>query len=57
MTSAIAKQKTFRLTVESWEGKCKRITVRAFTPEEAMALYMFGKWVAVDFSEIKGEMK
>lgn len=45
--------KNYRLTLESFEGKCKRITVQAACASDAMGLYMFGKWIAVDVYEIK----
>ena len=38
----------YRLTLESYEGGCKRITVIASSAEDAMGMYMFGKWIAVD---------
>ncbi len=43
----------YRLTLESYEGNCKRITVLAASAEDAMGAYMFGKWIAVDCRLIK----
>jgi hypothetical protein len=38
----------YTVTLESYEGACKRVTVLAASPEDAMGQHMFGKWIAVD---------
>ncbi len=43
----------FRVTLENYEGKCKRITVIAANPYDAMAMTQRGGWYPVDVQIIK----
>ena len=43
----IETQKPFTVILENYEGGCKRVKVMAFNAEDAMAKFMFGKWIAV----------
>ena len=40
--------KKYRVTVENYEGGCKRVLVMAFSPEEAMAKAQRGGWYPVE---------
>ena len=48
----IETTKSFRVTVENYQGGCKRVTIQAFTPEEAMAKAQRGGWFPVDVKEV-----
>lgn len=36
------------VTVENYDGRCKRVKVFAFSPEDAMAMAQKGGWYPVD---------
>lgn len=40
--------KTYTVTLENYEGKCKRVKVLASDPYEAMALAQKNGWYPVD---------
>jgi hypothetical protein len=42
----------YQVTLESYEGECKRVTVLAASAEDAMGAFMFGKWIAVDCKKV-----
>lgn len=45
----IQTQTKYRLTLENYDGRCKRVTVVAFSPEDAMGMYYGqGGWMAVE---------
>ena len=48
----IQMPRKYRLTLESYEGGCKRVTVFAHSADDAMGIYLFGKWIAVDCKEV-----
>ena len=40
--------KSYKVTLENYDGKCKRVTVLADNEYDAMALAQKGGWYAVD---------
>ena len=38
----------YRVTVENFDGRCKRVTVLAHSPEDAMAMAQRGGWYPVE---------
>lgn len=52
MTITLEIPKKFRVTVESYDGGCKRVTVLAHSPEDAMARAQRGGWYPVEVKEI-----
>ncbi len=40
--------KNYKVTLENYEGKCKRVTVLANNEYDAMALAQKGGWYAVE---------
>ena len=40
--------KTYTVTLENYEGKCKRVKIQANDPYEAMAMAQKGGWYPVD---------
>ena len=47
MFTLIAPTK-YRVTVENYDGGCKRVTVLAHSPEDAMAMAQRGGWYPVE---------
>jgi hypothetical protein len=47
-TIQVIQPKTFVVTVENFDGKCKRVKIVAHSPEDAMALAQKGGWYPVD---------
>ena len=50
MTLVIPKK--YRVTLENWGGGCKRVTVSAHSPEDAMMFAAKRGWVAVEVKEL-----
>ena len=48
----IETPRKYRVTLESYNGGCKRVTVLAFSGHDAMVLATKNNWVAVDVKEI-----
>lgn len=49
MSITIQMPTKYRLTLENYDGRCKRVTVLAHSPEDAMGMYYGqGGWHAVD---------
>ena len=44
--------KKFRVTLENYDGRCKRVTVLAFSPYEAMAMTQKNGWHPVDVKRL-----
>ena len=42
----------YRVTLENYEGRCKRITVSTSSPYEAMAMAQRGGWYPVDVAAL-----
>ena len=53
MTISIQMPTKFRVTLENYDGRCKRVTVQAFSACDAMAKCHKGGWHPVDAKEIK----
>ena len=48
----IETPRKYRVTLESYNGGCKRVTVLAFSGHDAMILATKSNWIAVDVKEI-----
>ena len=48
----IENPRKYRVTLESYNGGCKRVTVLAFSGHDAMVLATKRNWIAVDVKEI-----
>ena len=48
----IETPRKYRVTLESYNGGCKRVTVLAFSGHDAMVLATKSNWIAVDVKEI-----
>ena len=48
MTITIQVPKKFRVTLENYDGRCKRMTVLAHSASDAMAMCHKGGWQPVD---------
>lgn len=53
MAISIQVPTKFRVTLENYDGRCKRVTVQAFSACDAMAMCQKGGWNPVDAQEIK----
>ncbi|MCO4240893.1 hypothetical protein ACFOW3_13670 [Acidovorax facilis] len=53
MAISIQVPTKFRVTLENYDGRCKRVTVQAFSACDAMAMCQKGGWHPVDAQEIK----
>ena len=43
---------TYRVTIENFDGLCKRVTVKAASPYDAMAMTQRGGWYPVDVKAV-----
>lgn len=43
----------FRVTLENYDGRCKRVTVMAHSAYDAMAMCHKGGWQPVDVKQLK----